>query len=107
MACLSFLQVSLGLRQVDFARSFPCDEVGNPRIRLLEIRPKRGIRAALLIDLSAQVVQQCVFGFALAPQRADSHLADPKLGCYRFELPLEALDLRLEMLQPERRALVR
>jgi hypothetical protein len=63
--------------------------------------------AALLVELAAQVAYERVLGFELAAQPVEFCFADPKLGRERFEFPLQTLHLRLEMLQPERRAFLR
>ena len=82
-----FLQIRFGLCQIDLARIFASDEVGNPLIGLLKVCLQRGVRAVLFVDLSAQVVQECVFAFDLAAQRADSCFADRSSAATHSNFP--------------------
>ncbi len=58
-----FLQISLGLCQIDLARIFASDEVGNPLIRLLKVCLQRGVRAVLVrrsVGASRSGVRLCL-----------------------------------------------
>jgi hypothetical protein len=90
-----FLKIGSSLRHGDVARGLTCDEIGDPRVGVLEISLERELRVRLVADLPAQVVYDDVFRLDLAPQLLNPRLAHAKVGRRGFPLHLESADVGL------------